>query len=80
MQRRSFKPILKAAGLENIRFHDLRHTQAVLLLQAGENIKVVQERLGHSSIGVTGDTYGHVTHEMQKETARKLDEYFPSGD
>jgi len=68
-----FKPILIAAGLPDIRFHDLRHTSATLLLAAGVHPKVVQERLGHSQIGITLDTYSHVVPTMQLEAAAKLD-------
>lgn len=69
-----FKPLLKKAGLPDIRFHDLRHTSATLLLAAGVHPKVVQERLGHSQISVTLDTYSHVLPTMQKEAASKLDQ------
>ncbi len=68
-----FKPILMAAGLPVIRFHDLRHTSATLLLAAGVHPKVVQERLGHSQIGITLDIYSHVVPTMQLEAASKLD-------
>jgi integrase len=71
--RRSFKPLLEAASLPNIRFHDLRHTAATLLMAEGVHPKVVQERLGHSSIGLTLDTYSHVLPSMQNEAADKLD-------
>jgi integrase len=70
-----FKPLLTAAGLPAIRFHDLRHTSATLLLSAGVHPKVVQERLGHSQISVTLDTYSHVLPTMQVEAASKLDTY-----
>ena len=70
--RRSFKRILGRANLPPIRFHDLRHTAASLLLLLGENPKVVQERLGHSRIEVTLNTYSHVLPTMQKEAAQKL--------
>jgi len=68
-----FKPLLKKAGLPAIRFHDLRHTSATLLLSAGVHPKVVQERLGHSQISVTLDVYSHVLPTMQLEAAAKLD-------
>jgi integrase len=70
---RSFKALLKEAGLPEIRFHDLRHTAATLMLQQGVHPKVVQERLGHSQISLTLDIYSHVLPTMQEEAARKLD-------
>ena len=63
--QQTFKPLLKRAKLPDIRFHDLRHTSATLLLSAGVHPKVVQERLGHSQISVTLDTYSHVLPTMQ---------------
>jgi len=60
-----FKPLLKRAGLPDIRFHDLRHTSATLLLSAGIHPKIVQERLGHAQISVTMDTYSHVLASLQ---------------
>lgn len=68
-----FKPLLKRAKLPDIRFHDLRHTSATMLLSAGVHPKVVQERLGHSQISITLDTYSHVLPTMQREAAVKLD-------
>ena len=76
LTRRSFKPLLKKAELPDIRFHDLRHTAATLLLQQGVHPKIVQERLGHSQIAVTLDTYSHVLPSMQKEAASQLDALF----
>jgi integrase len=72
----SFKPLLKRAGLPAIRFHDLRHTSATLLLTDNVHPKVVQERMGHSKIGTTLDTYSHVVPTMQREAAEKFDEMF----
>jgi len=71
---RHFKSILAKNGLPNIRVHDLRHYHASMLLASGINPKVVQERLGHSSITLTMDTYSHVIPSMQDEVARKIDE------
>ncbi|MBI3469167.1 MAG: site-specific integrase [Planctomycetes bacterium] len=71
--RRSFLPLLERAGLARIRFHDLRHTAATLMLAEGVHPKVVQERLGHATIGMTLDTYSHVLPSMQKEAAAKMD-------
>jgi len=72
-QTNVFKPLLKAARLPDIRFHDLRHTSASLLLAAGVHPKIVQERLGHSQIGITLDIYSHVLPTMGLEAAAKLD-------
>jgi integrase len=77
--RRSFKPLLKKAGLPDIRFHDLRHTAATLLLAKGVHPKVVQERLGHSSVNLTLDTYSHLMPALQRDAADKLDELFGKG-
>jgi integrase len=72
--KRHFKPLLASAGLPSkIRFYDLRHTHATLLLKAGVHPKIVSERLGHSSITLTLDTYSHVLPGMQDEAANKLD-------
>ncbi len=68
-----YKPLLKRAGLPAIRFHDLRHTHATLCLLAGENAKVVQERLGHANVKITLDVYSHVLPSMKAGTAGKLD-------
>jgi integrase len=76
LARRSFKPLLARAGLPPIRFHDLRHTAATLLLAKGVHSKVVQERLGHSSIGVTMDVYSHVLPSIQNEAVDALDRHF----
>jgi hypothetical protein len=73
--RRSFKPLLALAELPPIRFHDLRHTAATLLLAEGIHPKVVQERLGHSQISLTLDTYSHVLPSMQRAAADKLDQF-----
>jgi integrase len=79
--RRHFKPILKAAGLpEEVRLYDLRHTCATLLLLAGENPKIVSERLGHSSVTMTLDRYSHVLPDMQKSAADKLQKMLFSGE
>ncbi len=71
--RRSFWPLLERAGLPHMRFHDLRHTCASLLLAEGVHPKVVQERLGHASIATTMDTYSHVLPSLQADAAERLD-------
>ena len=70
---KSFKEILEQAGLPIIRFHDLRHTAATLMLQQDVHPKVVQERLGHSEISLTLNTYSHVLPDMQEEAAEALE-------
>jgi integrase len=71
--QRDFEPLMKRAFLPRIRFHDLRHSHATHLLRAGVNPKVVQERLGHSRVGVTMDVYSHVLPGMQAEAAQRVD-------
>lgn len=70
---RRFNRYLEAAKVKKIRFHDLRHTHASLLLKAGEQPKVVQERLGHITIVTTQDLYSHLFPSMQKEAAKKME-------
>jgi len=71
--RRSFWVLLEKAELPHIRFHDLRHTAATLLLQQSVHPKVVSELLGHSSIGLTLDTYSHVIPDMQQQAVAAMD-------
>lgn len=73
MLNRDFRPLLEKAGLPRIRFHDLRHTAATLMLGAGVHPKIVSEMLGHSQIGITLDLYSHVTPTMQAEAAAAMD-------
>jgi len=68
------KALLKKADLPDIRFHDLRHSSATLLLSAGIHPKVVQEILGHSQISMTMDIYSHVLPNMQHEAMKKLND------
>ncbi len=74
LRNRSFKPLLKRAGLRTIRFHDLRHTCATLLLSKNVNPKVVSEMLGHASVRITLDTYSHLMPDMQEKAAQALEE------
>jgi integrase len=69
-----FNRTIKRANVSKIRFHDLRHTHATIMLQLGEHPKVVSERLGHSSIQVTMNVYSHVTPDMQKEAANRFEQ------
>lgn len=64
--------ICKELDIPYIRFHDLRHTHATLMLKANINPKIVAERLGHSSVNLTLNTYSHVLPDMQKEAVNKL--------
>jgi integrase len=73
LHNRSWKPLLKCAGLPNIRFHDLRHTCATLLLTKAVHPKVVQELLGHASIQITLDTYSHLLPDMGDIAASAMD-------
>ena len=73
-----FGRIVKMAGLD-VRFHDLRHSCATLMLGAGIHPKVVQEMLGHSSIQITLDTYSHTVPGMQAAAAERLGSLLPAG-
>lgn len=70
------KLLLKKAGLPDIRFHDLRHSAATLLLSMGVHPKVVQEILGHSEIGMTMNTYSHVLPTMQRDAMDRFNRVF----
>ncbi len=70
---RQFSRVLEAAGIAHIRFHDLRHSCATLLLAQGVPARVVQDILGHSAIRVTMDVYSHVMPSMRDEAARAMD-------
>jgi integrase len=75
LRNRHFQRVLEEIGLPGfLRLYDLRHTCATLLLLAGENPKVVSERLGHSSVTMTLDTYSHVLPNMQKTATAKLEQ------
>jgi integrase len=74
LRNRRFKPLLKRAGLPNIRFHDLRHTCATLLLSRNVHAKVVSEMLGHASVSITLDIYSHLMPDMQEKAAKALEE------
>ncbi|HVB23564.1 MAG TPA: tyrosine-type recombinase/integrase [Ktedonobacteraceae bacterium] len=74
--RKRFYKLLRDAHLPTVRFHDLRHSAATILLSTGVHPKVVQEILGHSQISMTLDTYSHVLPSMQEEAMHKLDDAF----
>ncbi len=73
-----FAQIVKRAGLEKVRFHDLRNTFASLTLLRGAKPKVISEALGHSSVAFTMDVYSHIIDWMQSEMMALLDEVLPS--
>ena len=76
----NFARIAKRTGLRGIRFHDLRHTFASLMLLRGAKPKVISEALGHSSVAFTMDTYSHIIEGMQSEAMALLDEVLPPGE
>ncbi|MGB8343425.1 MAG: site-specific integrase [Ktedonobacteraceae bacterium] len=71
-----FDKLLNKAGLPHMRFHDLRHSAATILLSMNIHPKVVQELLGHSTISMTMDIYSHVLPSMHKEAMDKWDDAF----
>src|SRR5918997_430535 len=74
LRQRSFTPLLKRVGLPHMRFHDLRHTCATLLLTRGVHPKFVQELLGHATVAITLDTYSHVLPSMGDATAKAMED------
>lgn len=71
----NYKAVAKKIGIPDSRFHDLRHTFAVLSLQNGDSIKTVQENLGHATAAFTMQVYGHVSDRMKKESADRMENY-----
>ena len=70
-----FKRIVKEMGFPSLRFHDLRHQYAVLSIKNGDDIKTIQSNLGHATAAFTLDVYGHVTEEMKKKSADRMEDY-----
>ena len=70
-----YKKIAARIGAPESRVHDLRHTYAVLSLQNGDDVKTVQENLGHATAAFTLDVYGHVSEKMKEESARRQQAY-----
>ena len=77
---RQFELLLKKAELPHVRFHDLRHSHATMLLMMNEHPKVVQERLGHSTVSLTLDTYSHILPGLQEAATRKISEALKLGE
>lgn len=75
----NFSRIVRRAGLGGVRFHDLRHTFASIMLMKGAKPKVISEALGHASVAFTMDVYSHILSGMQEEAMALLDEVLPSG-
>ena len=73
-----FKKVLNEMDLQDMKFHDLRHTFATRLFELGEEAKTVQELLGHSNISITLDTYTHVLDSMKRKAAQKLNDLYQS--
>ena len=71
----NFKKIAASIGLPAARFHDLRHSYAVAAIRSGDDIKTVQENLGHHTAAFTLDVYGHVTEQMKRESAARMDAF-----
>ena len=75
----NFVRMTKKAKLDGVRFHDLRHTCARLMLLRGVKPKVISEAQGHSSVAFTMDTYSHIIEGMQSDAMAPLDEVLPVG-
>lgn len=75
---RAFKRYAAAIGRPDARFHDLRHSYAVAAIRSGDDIKTVQENLGHATASFTLDVYGHVTKQMKQDSAARMDAYIKS--
>jgi len=75
----AFARLARTTGLNNVRFHDMRHTFASLMLMRGAKPKVTSEALGHASVAFTMDVYSHIIGGMQEDAMRLLDEVMPAG-
>ena len=69
---KNFKKVAIEIGCPNLHFHSLRHSYAVAALQSGDDIKTVQENLGHYTAAFTLDVYGHVTDKMRQDSANRM--------
>ena len=67
---------MKDLGLPEVRFHDMRHTYAVISIQNGDDIKTVQSNIGHATAAFTLDVYGHVSQKMQQDSVDRMQGYF----
>jgi integrase len=73
-----FKRIVSDLGIPEVRFHDLRHSYAVAAIHSGDDIKTVQENLGHATASFTLDIYGHVTLQMKRDSADRMERFINS--
>ena len=67
---------MEEIGSPETRFHDLRHSYAVASIRSGDDIKTVQDNLGHATAAFTLDVYGHVTQQMKQESANRMEQFF----
>ena len=70
-----FKAVVRALGMGDMRFHDLRHTFAVISLASGDDIKTLQDNMGHATSAFTLDTYGHSNFEMKQKSAQRMQQF-----
>lgn len=70
-----FKKVVRSIGMPNVRLHDLRHSYAIASLQAGDDIKTLQENLGHHTAAFTLNVYGHVSTQMKRESSRRMNNF-----
>ena len=71
----NLKRIVRSLGLDNVRFHDLRHSYALFSLQNGDDIKTLQANMGHTNISTTLNVYGHVSESMKQDSADRMDAF-----
>ena len=72
---REYKRIVTSIGRPDARFHDLRHSYAIAAIRAGDDIKTVQGNLGHATAAFTLDVYGHVTDQMKRDSAARMESF-----
>lgn len=70
-----FKDVVRDLGMEHVRFHDLRHSYAVAAIENGDDIKTVQENLGHATASFTLDVYGHVSQKIRRQSAERMEQF-----
>ena len=73
--RKHFKKAVESIGIPEARFHDLRHSYAVVSLESGDDIKTVQTNLGHATASFTLDVYGHISQKMRQQSANRMEQF-----